>query len=59
MNLEQCLDILGPIRLHRMPNGHLTLDQRYASVGQIVAAAKKRLQQQWAKAALAKRDGKL
>lgn len=46
MNLEQCLEILGPIRLHRVGTGHLTLDQKRASVGDIVLAAKKRLQEQ-------------
>ncbi len=50
MNLEQCLDILGPIRLHRDRHGHLTLDQRRARVGDIVLAAKKRLLQQLQKA---------
>lgn len=51
MNLEQCLDILGPIRLSRDTHGNLRLDQRLASVDEIVAAARKRCQQRLLKAA--------
>ena len=46
MTLEQCLDILGPIRLHRDRVGHLMLDQKRALMKEIIDAARRRLRKQ-------------